>query len=1139
MKTTKHLLKFAAVLFSMTIFAQTPQSFKYQTVVRDATGGAVQNQNVNLRFNIHDADASGLVVYSETHTVMTNQFGLVSLSIGGGMPVLGAFSSIDWGAGSKFLEVELDMGSGYTSIGTSQLLSVPYALYSESTANVDDADADPANELQTLFLAGNELSISDGNTVSLPSSGTGSRISDADGDTWVDVERNGDNDSIVFTTFGMERMVISHNGYVEVNGQMIATGFQGDGSGLTGVPGDGLGDHTATEDLDMNNYHIINLVSPTDANDAATKLYVDTQISLGGDNLGNHIATQNLELNGFRISNDGDNEGIFINNDGKVGIGTGTPSYALEVNGCLALDSSGATNRGVSLIEDVDEFGSTKGLTEHKIFGPYDGDKGYPGALYIASGRSADNSRNDIILYNLGCSPDVPGNPGTNNCNVPRIWLMGDTVFTNGKLGIGTDNPDYPLHVMGDINFTGDLYQDGVLFSGGGAGGGWTVSGNDVYSAVPGNVGIGTDTPDHKLQVQDGYVKFDVWDGSDSYAQFGSINGGYVQLYLHDGDTQSVAIRSNWHTYFDGGNVGIGTKEPGSTLEVAGHIWQSGTGGSTFLGYQAGESDDLSDNKNVAVGYQALQANTTGNDNCAIGFMSMPDNTTGENNIAYGFASLYENTEGSGNSAGGYRSLYANTTGNDNAAYGNRSLYSNTTGSSNIAIGLRSLYHNTDRSNLIAIGDSALFNNGLDASYSYHSTYNTAIGSKALFSNTTGSSNTAIGSHALFSNTTGLNNTAIGKSSLYRNMTGVSNTAFGNSSLQENTNGLCNTASGYSALNLNTTGNYNTAHGHSALKDNVTGDNNTAIGHQALYSNNSGNSNVAVGKKALYSSENRSNLVAIGDSALYNNGLGVTMWYHATNNTALGSKALYANTVGDENTASGYHALYANEDGYFNSAFGSFALDNNVSGICNAAFGSHVMTNNVSGSYNTALGYFSFTTANNYSNSAAIGYNAYITASNQVRLGNTSVASIGGYANWTNISDERFKRNIRQNVPGLQFIMKLEPVTYQLDVEKLDDFLGCGNRENSRGDDELIKKSARKKAAEIQTGFIAQDVERAANEIGFDFSGIDKPENENDHYGIRYAEFVMPLVKAVQELAAENQELKARIQTLEEKAVWK
>ena len=138
--------------------------------------------------------------------------------------------------------------------------------------------------------------------------------------------------------------------------------------------------------------------------------------------------------------------------------------------------------------------------------------------------------------------------------------------------------------------------------------------------------------------------------------------------------------------------------------------------------------------------------------------------------------------------------------------------------------------------------------------------------------------------------------------------------------------------------------------------------------------------------------------------------------------------------------------------------------------------------------------------------------------------------SIGGYVNWTNVSDGRVKKNIRKNVPGLTFINKLTPITYNLDLEAADNILQKYLIKDKDG--KIIQPSQEEIAAKKQkeqvvyTGFIAQDVEKAAKSLNYDFSGVDTAKNSNDLYGLRYSDFVVPLVKAVQELSAQNDSLK-------------
>ena len=121
------------VIFNMAI-AQVPQLFNYQAVVRNNSGQPVTNSNtINTKFIIHDVTATGTAVYQETVLLNSNQFGLVTHAIGS----TGGLQAVNWGTGSKYLQVEMDIsgGSNFVDMGTTQLLSVPYALYAETSGN--------------------------------------------------------------------------------------------------------------------------------------------------------------------------------------------------------------------------------------------------------------------------------------------------------------------------------------------------------------------------------------------------------------------------------------------------------------------------------------------------------------------------------------------------------------------------------------------------------------------------------------------------------------------------------------------------------------------------------------------------------------------------------------------------------------------------------------------------------------------------------------------------------------------------------------------------------------------------------------------------------------------------------------------
>jgi trimeric autotransporter adhesin len=583
------------------------------------------------------------------------------------------------------------------------------------------------------------------------------------------------------------------------------------------------------------------------------------------------------------------------------------------------------------------------------------------------------------------------------------------------------------------------------------------------------------------------------------------------------GTTITNTAPSQWNTNnndisYTNGNIGIGTSAPGYTLDVNGDINLST--GST-----------LRNNGNIAFKDDATYGNVyIGND----GNFYVSNNTKLPsaviNNTAFGADALYSNINGSSNIAIGAGTLFSNTSGKRNTAMGTGALYSNSTGYSNTATGIDALFNNSSGHNLVAVGDSALYNQITNSGDQYS---NTAIGSKSLFSNTTGYNNTANGFQALYSNNAGFGNTANGCQALFTNIGREQSSGGGQYNFYY---GNYNTAIGFQSLYSNTDGNNNTANGSFSLYSNSAGIGNTANGFEALYSNTTGNDNTATGSSSLYYNTTGGGNTANGEEALYYNTTG-------GDNTANGYLALHYNTTGSGNTVNGELALGYNSTGNENTADGTSALYNNNSGGYNTAMGTSALLENQTGNDNTALGYNADVNASDYSNTTVIGANAIGTDNNQVRIGDDNVTSIGGYANWTNISDGRVKKNIKENVPGLAFINKLNPVTYNLNLDEADKIIQRPAIKDKDG--KIMQPSqqeldARKAKMNIlYTGFVAQDVEKAGKSLNYDFSGVDAPKNDKDLYGLRYAEFVVPLVKAVQELSKQNDDKNARIDSLE------
>jgi trimeric autotransporter adhesin len=456
----------------------------------------------------------------------------------------------------------------------------------------------------------------------------------------------------------------------------------------------------------------------------------------------------------------------------------------------------------------------------------------------------------------------------------------------------------------------------------------------------------------------------------------------------------------------------------------------------------------------------------------------------------------------SGNS-GTTAANFIGTTDNNNVNLKRNSIASGVIGISNTAYGFKSLLNNTSADR------------------------NTAIGVSALETTTTGDNNTAIGYGALFSTTTGFGNAATSSLSLYSNTTGYLNCAFGYQALFFNTTGGENTAVGFGALLRNTSAYYNTAIGARALYENTTGYQNTAIGYQALDSNTTGTANTATGFEALHNNISGNFITANGFRALRYNTTGY-------NNTATGTDALLLNKTGNLNTATGTLALAFNTTGSQNTAVGYNALYDNTKGDNNTAIGYYAGFNfTTTTNNNTFLGAETDATATGLANITAIGYNAKVNAANKIRLGDANVTVIEGQVAYSFPSDARFKYNINENVPGLNFIKALKPVTYNFDTKKYQQHL-IQNMSDSLQKISFKNNNFIAASNVLHSGFLAQDIETICKKLDYQFDGlhIPDPNNKTDHYSLAYSQFIMPLVKGMQEQQVQIEKQQATIDML-------
>jgi hypothetical protein len=245
-----------------------------------------------------------------------------------------------------------------------------------------------------------------------------------------------------------------------------------------------------------------------------------------------------------------------------------------------------------------------------------------------------------------------------------------------------------------------------------------------------------------------------------------------------------------------------------------------------------------------------------------------------------------------------------------------------------------------------------------------------------------------------------------------------------------------------------------------------------------------------------------------GDLGNHDTGVGADSLFPGpigSDNTGVGYASLY-NTTGNTNSALGSHSLFKDTMGGGNTGIGDDSLFSNTIGNGNTGVGEISLYNNTTGSGNTAVGYSADVASQDLTNATAIGANALVDASNHVRIGDTNVTQIGGEVGWSALSDLRAKTDIQDLDLGLDFVMALRPVSFQL------------KQGNGRTD----------------MGFIAQDVEAL---IGDDYNVLGIGADKDHTLSLRYTDFIAPLVKAVQEqqvtIAAQQAKIDAQQKEME------
>ncbi len=737
---------------------------------------------------------------------------------------------------------------------------------------------------------------------------------------------------------------------------------------------------------------------------------------------------------------------------------------------------------------------------------------------YIQMDRFADsmnifvNGSNAIVIdsnQNATFSGDVSikTGGGSDDPATLALWSADTSITDNDTIGTilaqGSDSGGSPPYLGGKIEFNADAnwdtgttgyYPTRIDFFTESNSGTVSTGSRRMTIGSDGRVGIGTaGSPTHLL---------------DLYAGTANAEGG-IHLTNDDtgqavGDGVSIFVEQNTKHFYirqrESADVVIRTNDVtrmvidnNSRISLSNN--DSGVS-NTIFGKNAGDSDGAGD-YNVFVGEKAGGTGTQTDDadyNVGLGYWALTDLTNGESNVAVGAFALENNTSGGANVAIGSW---------DSSTY-QAPLTTNQVGSFNIAIGsgVLRLANENDNDGSVGIGYGAL-NNQAGTGGARFASATTAVGHKAFEAMTTGTGNTAVGYISGQYNQTGSQNTYVG----YASGLGAS----GNSH-------STNTAVGYFTLKDVTTGGANTVIGAFAGDVVTTQDSLTLVGKSAggAINNDGANGTVAVGASALEALTSGSGNLAVG----YLSGKNIST---GADNVGVGEKTIGGSSstaiTGDGNTALGWLAGTnlegsANENTLLGKKAG-FAM---TTAEDNVAVGMNAGDIITTGSDNTIIGHNADVDANSRAGCIIIGSGLSLnTASdNVVEIGNDTNSMTydldGGDITVT--SDVRTKKNIKDTKLGLEFINKLRPVTYQ-------------TKSSSDYPKEFdIQNPSKKSSGKTWDGLIAQEVKQVMDEMNVEFSGWEVGINTKQR--LAYGKFVMPLIKAIQELSARVEELEKK-----------
>jgi hypothetical protein len=492
-------------LITALVIAQTPQAFKYQAVARTSSGNLIQNQLVAFRISILQGGPLGTLLFQERHTTNTNNYGLANLDIGSGVVLFGTFSSINWSVGQMYIKVELDPlgGTSYIDMGATQLLSVPYSLYSETSGDAGLTLPYDGNTSTNsyAFSVTNSLSSAIRGKASGTSQSAFGVYGESASDFGIGVKGFGTCNSVSGTSYGVSGTSSSFYG----------TGVHGSASSSTGPNFGVFGESASDYGTGVYGRAISNTSSGS-----SFGVYGESYSFYG-------TGVYGLASSSAGITNGLKGEVFSPYGHGVSGIASSATGPTYGVYG-KSVSSSGIGVYGLSTATD----GTTSGVEGESSTSSGHGVSGYAthttGYNYGVYGQSA--SSNGFGVYgsatsSTGYAYAVGGHVVSPNGYSGYFWGGKFSVYSN--VGIGTMDPDYPLVVKSTglstimARFENYNTTDPVIMlrqSGNGSGGFYMYDGSNTNTIFlygegtsfinSGNLGIGTSSPTQLLDVNGG-----------------------------------------------------------------------------------------------------------------------------------------------------------------------------------------------------------------------------------------------------------------------------------------------------------------------------------------------------------------------------------------------------------------------------------------------------------------------------------------------------------------------------------------------------------------------------------------------------------------------------------------------------------